>query len=88
MDDANLKQVTKNIKELIKQIAEYNEEYKNMDAETKASFTKVLNVSNESQDKSASMLVSLNSTNALMLEELKKQTRGGKQMNDALGGAA
>ena len=53
-----------------------------------ASFTKVLNVSNESQDKSASMLVSLNSTNALMLEELKKQTRGGKQMNDALGGAA
>ena len=34
------------------------------------------------------MLVSLNSTNALMLEELKKQTRGGKQMNDALGGAA
>ena len=88
MDDANLRQVTKNIKELIKQIAEYNEEYKNMDAETKASFTKVLNVSNESQDKSASMLVSLNSTNALMLEELKKQTRGGKQMNDALGGAA
>ena len=88
MDGANLKQVTKNLKELIKQIGQYNEEYKNMDAETKASFTKVLNVNNESQDKSSQMLVSLNSTNALMLEELKKQTKGGKAMTNAISGAA
>ena len=59
-----------------------------MDAETKASFTKVLNVNNESQDKSSQMLVSLNSTNALMLEELKKQTKGGKAMTNAISGAA
>ena len=88
MDGANLKAVTKNLKELIKQIGQYNEEYKNMDAETKASFTKVLNVNNESQDKSSQMLVSLNSTNALMLEELKKQTKGGKAMTNAISGAA
>ena len=88
MDDANLKSVSKNIKELIKQIKEYNEVYKTMDAETKASFTKVLNVNNESQDKSSSMLTSLNSVNNLILEELKKQTKGGKNMTRALSGAA
>jgi hypothetical protein len=48
----------------------------------------VLNVNNESQDKSSQMLVSLNSTNALMLEELKKQTKGGKAMTNAISGAA
>ena len=59
-----------------------------MDAETKASFTKVLNVNNESQDKSSSILTSLNSVNNLILEELKKQTKGGKNMTRALSGAA
>ena len=88
MDGANLKQVTKNLKELIKQIGQYNEEYKNMDAETKASFTKVLNVNNESQDKSSSLLNQLNSTNTLILDELKKQTKGGKAMTNAISGAA
>ena len=88
MDDANLKSVSKNIKELITQIKEYNEVYKTMYAETKASFTKVLNVNNESQDKSSSMLTSLNSVNNLILEELKKQTKGGKNMTRALSGAA
>jgi len=76
MDKADLDEVADSLKELTKEIGNYQAAYSKMDADTKASIEKMINVSTEGQNGAEAKLDRLNSLNAMMLEELKKQTKG------------
>ena len=72
MDGANLRNVSKSLTELTKQLGEYQEQYSKMDSETKANLTSNFTAFGEGQKGAADKLDQLNNSVQMMLAELRK----------------
>ena len=72
MDGANLRNVSKSLTELTKQLGEYQEQYSKMDSETKANLTSNFTAFSEGQKGAADKLDQLNNSVQMMLAELRK----------------
>lgn len=76
MDKADIGDVSDNLRDLTKELANYQSAYSKLDADTKASIEKMINVSVDNQKQNSDGATSLNSIMQEVLAELKKQTRG------------
>jgi hypothetical protein len=83
MDGANLRNVSKSLSELTKQLMKYQEEYSKMDSETKANLVSNFTSFGEGQKGAADKLDQLNSSVQMMLVELRKQTRSSNIIADS-----
>lgn len=86
MDRANIDDVAKGLKELTKELANYQKAYSKLDAGTKASIEKMISVSTEGQKGAGDQMNGLNNIMQEILSELRKQTRGQRDLSTSVSG--